>query len=114
MFSPRLAFVIKPATDQTFRLSYNRAFRAPSMINNNLDVAIGTPLPLATVNGILLANKLPALFSPSGVYYVPTRATGSKDLTEEHIDAFEVSAPDAWSGHAKLVMQRPVRRAVAS
>ncbi len=91
VFSPRLAFVIKPANNQTFRLSYNRAFRAPSMINNNLDVAIGTPLPLATVNGILLANKLPALFSPSGVYYVPTRATGSKDLTEEHIDAFEVS-----------------------
>lgn len=91
VFSPRVAFVIKPKSDQTFRLSYNRAFRAPSMINNNLDVTIGTPLPLSTVNGILNANKLPSLFSPTGVYFVPTRATGSTDLTEEHIDAFEIS-----------------------
>lgn len=81
VFSPRVAFVIKPQSDQTIRISYNRAFRAPSMINNNLDVTIGTPFPLATLNPLL----------GKAVFYVPTKATGATDLTEEHIDAFEVS-----------------------
>ncbi|TAK16725.1 MAG: TonB-dependent receptor [Acidobacteria bacterium] len=81
VFSPRVALVLKPVPAQTFRVSYNRAFRAPSMINNNLDVTISTALPLASIN--------PAL--GSAVFRVPTRATGNPDLTEEHTDAFEVS-----------------------
>ncbi|MDE1140175.1 aromatic ring-hydroxylating dioxygenase subunit alpha [Paraburkholderia tropica] len=40
--------------------------------------------------------------------FVHGTSFGAPDRPE--IDAFEVSAPDAWSGHAKLVMQRPVRR----
>lgn len=92
VFSPRVALVLKPAPDKTFRVSYNRAFRAPSMINNGLDVTIGTPLPLAAVNGaVQAATKVPNLFPASAVFYVPTRATGNPDLTEEHTDAFEVS-----------------------
>jgi len=87
VFSPRVALVLKPAPDQTFRVTYNRAFRAPSMINNGLDVTIGTPLPLVAVNAALKANLFPA----TAQFYVPTRATGNPDLTEEHTDAFEVS-----------------------
>ena len=63
------------------RVSYNRAFRAPSMVNNNLDVTIGTPLPLGLIN--------PAFGSQ--VFLVPTHAVGNPDLVEESIDAFEVS-----------------------
>lgn len=81
VFSPRVALVLKPAADKTFRVSYNRAFRAPSMINNGLDVTISTPLPLAAIN--------PAL--GSAIFRVPTRATGATDLKEEYTDAFEVS-----------------------
>jgi outer membrane receptor protein involved in Fe transport len=81
VFSPRIALVFKPVPQQSVRVSYNRAFRAPSMINNNLDVTLATPLPLALVN--------PAF--GSAIYLVPTLATGNKDLTEEHIDAFEVA-----------------------
>jgi outer membrane receptor protein involved in Fe transport len=92
VFSPRVALVLKPAADKTFRLSYNRAFRAPSMINNGLDVTIGTPLPLAALNpAIRTATGIPALFSSTATFFVPTRATGNPDLTEEHTDAFEVS-----------------------
>ena len=79
--SPRVAFVIKPASNQTIRLSYNRAFRAPSLINNNFDLTISNAFPLAALN--------PALGSM--VFRVPTKATGNKSLTEEHVDAFEVS-----------------------
>ena len=44
--SPRLALVMKPRADQSVRVSYNRAFRAPSAVNNNLDITLATPLPL--------------------------------------------------------------------
>ena len=81
VFSPRLAVVFKPKPEQSIRVTYNRAFRAPSMINNNLDTTIGTTLPLGAVN--------PGY--GNAVYYVPTRAVGNPDLTEEHIDAFEIS-----------------------
>jgi outer membrane receptor protein involved in Fe transport len=81
VFSPRLALVVKPAEDHSVRASYNRAFRAPSMINNNLDTTLGTPLPL---------RLLSAAFGDA-VYMVPTTATGNQSLTEEHIDAIELA-----------------------
>jgi len=82
VFSPRVALVMKPRTDQSVRVSFNRAFRAPSMINNNLETTVATPLPLGAVN--------PA-FAPLGTYLVPTDAVGNPDLSEERIDTFEVA-----------------------
>ena len=81
VFSPRVAFVLKPVNDQSIRISYNRAFRAPSMVNNNLDTTIATPLPLALVN--------PAF--GSAAFLVPTTAVGNPDLKEESVDAFEIA-----------------------
>jgi outer membrane receptor protein involved in Fe transport len=81
VFSPRVAFVVKPRADQSVRVSYNRAFRAPSMVNNNLDITIATPLPLAAIT--------PAF--GSAVFPVPTAATGNPNLTDEHLDAFEIA-----------------------
>lgn len=82
VFSPRVALVMKPRPDHSIKLSYNRAFRAPSMVNNNLLVTLGTPLPFAAVN--------PA-FAPLGTFLVPTTAMGNPDLTEERIDAIELA-----------------------
>src|SRR4029450_922683 len=48
VFSPRTTVMYKPATNQTVRVSFNRAFRAPSLINNHLDVTILTPVTLPT------------------------------------------------------------------
>ena len=45
-FSPRAALMVKPSEDQTVRVLYNRAFRAPSVINNYLDTVILDELPL--------------------------------------------------------------------
>jgi iron complex outermembrane receptor protein len=79
--SPRVALVLKPRPDQSVRVSYNRAFRAPSMVNNNLEAVVGTAIPLGAIN--------PAL--GNAVYHVPSFANGNPDLTEEKIDAFEVA-----------------------
>ena len=80
VFSPRVAVILKPANDHAVRLSYNKAFRSPSLINNFLDTAIVNQLNLGAIN--------PAL---NGVIYnFPLRAVGNEALTEESIDSYEI------------------------
>jgi iron complex outermembrane receptor protein len=72
--SPRTSLLLSPKPNHTFRLSYNRAFRAPSMINNYLE--------------IVLVNQIQLPFV--GQYIFPTLAVGNENLDEEQLDAFEV------------------------
>ena len=64
----------KPHKDHTFRVSYNRAFRAPSLVNNHLDVTVVTPVVLPVV----------------GLYAFPTRAVGDPGLKQETLTAYEI------------------------
>jgi iron complex outermembrane receptor protein len=73
VFSPRTTLMYKPAADQTVRVSFNRAFRAPSLINNHLNVGILTPVILPVI----------------GQFLLPTLATGNPDLEQETLTAFE-------------------------
>ena len=57
VFSPRMTFMIKPYENQTVRLSYNRAYRSPSVINNFLDVTIAEPLNLGARSRRCLAGQ---------------------------------------------------------
>ena len=74
VFSPRTTLMYKPQADQTLRVSFNRAFRAPSLINNHL------------LQGILTPVQLPVI----GQFLLPTLATGNPDLEEETLTAFEI------------------------
>jgi iron complex outermembrane receptor protein len=79
VFSPRVALVLKPAADHAVRVSYNKAFRSPSLINNFLETTIINQLNLGAIN--------PAL---NGVIYnFPVRANGSEELTEESTESIE-------------------------
>jgi outer membrane receptor protein involved in Fe transport len=80
VFSPRTTLMIKPDAANTFRISFNRAFRAPSFINNNINTAI-----LNNVNLSALA-PLPQL-SP---FIFPISAIGNPDLKQETLTAFEL------------------------
>jgi outer membrane receptor protein involved in Fe transport len=80
VFSPRAAILLKPTADSTIRLSYNRAFRAPSAINNNLNTVVTNPIPLGLFNPAFGAT----------IFRVPTTAVGNPDLKEERMDAFEI------------------------
>jgi outer membrane receptor for ferrienterochelin and colicin len=73
VFSPRTTFMIKPDASQTFRVSFNRAFRAPSLVNNHIDVTIIQPITL-----------------PTGPFVFPVRATGNPDLEQETMTAYEI------------------------
>jgi iron complex outermembrane receptor protein len=77
VFSPRTSLLLKPAADQTFRISFNRAFRAPSFINNNINTTILNEVNLRPLGG-------PAQ------YVFPLRAVGNPDLKQETMTAFEI------------------------
>jgi iron complex outermembrane receptor protein len=84
VFSPRTTFMYKPAQDHTIRASFNRAFRAPSLINNSLDVTVITPVQLPP---------------PVGLFAFPSRALGNPDLKQETLTAYEI-------GYTGLVQKR--------
>ncbi|MFN7964701.1 MAG: TonB-dependent receptor [Acidobacteriota bacterium] len=74
VFSPRTSLLWQIVPDKhSVRVSYNRAFRAPSLVNNYLDVTIVNVAPL-----------------PTGQYAFPSLAHGNPDLTEERLEAYEV------------------------
>ena len=66
--SPRTTLRISPTPDHSFRLSYNEAFRAPSVINNFLGTTIRIPI---------------APF--------PITVTGNENLVEESLEAYELA-----------------------
>ncbi len=78
VFSPRTTFMYKPSLNQTVRVSFNRAFRAPSFINNNLDVTLLNQANLSAINPALSA------------FVFPFRAVGNPDLEQETMTAYEI------------------------
>jgi outer membrane receptor protein involved in Fe transport len=72
--SPRTTLLVKPSPEQTVRLSFNRAFRAPSFLNSYLDTSFQAPVPL-----------------PGGTYQVPVVAVGNELLREEALTAYEAA-----------------------
>ncbi|NJL27755.1 MAG: TonB-dependent receptor [Thermoanaerobaculia bacterium] len=75
--SPRTSLLISPSPNHTFRLSYNQAYRAPSLVENYISVAIVNQVALPTPFGVI-----PFAF--------PTQARGNPDLEEEDLEAYEV------------------------
>jgi outer membrane receptor protein involved in Fe transport len=97
-FSPRTSVMLKPSEQQTIRVSYNRAFRAPSVINNYLDTVILNQLPLGSLSPALAGR----------VFNFPILARGNKveipnvpseELTKQSITAYEV-------GYTGIIAQR--------
>ncbi len=78
VFSPRTTLLLKPAGAHTVRLSFNRAFRAPSFINNHLATVV--------LNEVNLSAISPALAR----FILPVGAIGNPDLTQETMTAYEV------------------------
>ena len=80
VFSPRTTLMFKPVADQTFRVSFNRAFRAPSLVNNYLETAIINELDLGLINPALAGR----------VYRFPVSAVGNETLAQEEMTAYEI------------------------
>ena len=98
IFSPRTTLLFKPVPSHSFRVSYSQAFRAPSLVNNYLQVDIAQaalfdlrPAIRSFFPGLTIPDS--ALPEPV-VYGVPFVARGSLSLVPERLTAYEVG----WSG----------------
>ena len=92
VFSPRTTFLVKPEENHTFRVSYNRAYRAPSVINNHLDITIAEPINLGLINPALAGR----------VYPLPIRSVGNTELVENSMDAYEVGYTGVINGRTVI------------
>ncbi len=81
VFSPRVSFMMKPGVDHSVTLSYNRAFRSPSMINNFLDMQVVQPVDLSGL--AVFRPFLPLLLPPS---LPPAAAQGAVQQLEQQLD----------------------------
>jgi outer membrane receptor protein involved in Fe transport len=79
VFSPRVALMFKPTPTQVVRLSYSRAYRAPSLFQNYLDTVVVNRMNLGLLNPALDGN----------FYYFPVHGLGNTELTEQTLDAYE-------------------------
>jgi len=75
VLSPRTTLLLRPRPAHTIRLSYNRAFRAPSFVNSYLDTSFQIEVPLGA----------------AGPFPVPVVAVGNDQLREEALTAYEVA-----------------------
>jgi outer membrane receptor for ferrienterochelin and colicins len=75
VFSPRAALVLKPTEDQTFRLTYNRAFSTPRSLDMFLDISAG-PFP----------NPALAQFGPIPGYGARAQGPGSAGFSYRGTD----------------------------
>ena len=98
VLSPRTTLIFKPTPTQAFRVSYNRAFRAPSLTNSFLDTLIGQPAVFdlrPVFRGFFGALSIPDSALPAPVAYtVPISVVGNTALLQETLTAYEVG----WSG----------------
>ena len=78
VFSPRVAFLIKPDANQTFRVSYNRAYRSPSVINNFIDF------------DHLAARRTCRPSAARALTCCRSNVVGNTDLKVQSLDAFEI------------------------
>jgi outer membrane receptor protein involved in Fe transport len=92
IFSPRLTFMYKPTPENSFRVSYNRAFRSPSAINNFLNTAIINAFNLGLINPLLNGY----------LFAFPTLAKGNAHLTEESLTAYEVGYTGEFNGRTTV------------
>jgi outer membrane receptor protein involved in Fe transport len=93
--SPRTTLLIKPRENHTVRLSYNRAYRSPSVINNFLDITIAEPIdltPFAALNPAVRGR----------IYPLPVRSVGDPNLRETSLDAYEIGYTGVLGGRTVL------------
>ena len=117
MFSPRLAALYKLLPDHSLRVSFNRAFRSPSVINNYLQANVISPTDLSGLAPLLPPPLRPAVATPFPLVVraigseLPIGATPQAKLTEESLTAYEVAYTGTFADRttvgAGVLRQRP-------
>jgi outer membrane receptor protein involved in Fe transport len=100
-FSPRVSLMYKPAASHSFRVSYNRAFRSPSAINNFLDQAIFAPTPvdLRALQPFAPAALRPFIAAP---IILRVNNVGNPNLKAESLTAYEIAYTGTFNGKTSV------------
>ncbi|MEO1088367.1 MAG: TonB-dependent receptor, partial [Acidobacteriota bacterium] len=96
--SPRTSLLYSPNPNHNIRVSYNEAFRAPSLIENFLDTAIVNGLDLGATLGPALGLPL-----PSTPFFFPSLTLGNPLLQEEKLTAYELGYVGTFNGGKTVV-----------
>jgi outer membrane receptor protein involved in Fe transport len=97
VFSPRLSLTVKPHPDHAVRVSFNRAFRSPSVVNNYIDTSIVSPTDLSGLAPLLPEPLRPLVAAPFPLVVravgseLPVGSTPQTPLEEEQLTAYEVA-----------------------
>jgi outer membrane receptor protein involved in Fe transport len=78
--------IFKPRPDQSIRIAYNRAYRAPSLVDNFLQTTIPNAISLG----------------PTQRFVFQTRAAGNENLRAELVDALELGYTAAVARRALI------------
>ena len=96
VFSPRLSAMYKPTPAHSFRVSFNKAFRSPSVINNFLDQSIiGRVLDLRGLAPFLPPPLAAFVAQP---FPLIVENHGNPDLKEESLTAYEIAYTGTFNG----------------
>jgi outer membrane receptor protein involved in Fe transport len=96
VFSPRVSLMFKPASDHAIRVSYNKAFRSPSTINNFLQVSIVNPTDISGLAPLLPPPLRPAFLRPFPLVVqavgsdIPIAGHERPSMVQESLTAYEV------------------------
>ena len=107
-FSPRLTAIYQPTRNHSVRVSYNRAFRSPSTINNFLDIALVNPTDLSGLAILLPPALHPAIAAPFPLVVeavgseVPIGTTTRTTLKEESLTAYEFAYTGTFQNRTTL------------
>jgi outer membrane receptor protein involved in Fe transport len=96
-FSPRLSANFRIAPEHSLRVSYNRAFKSPSVVNNYLSATIVAPQDLSKLAPVLPPPLRPLVVAPFPLVVhavgseLPIGSTPQPRLTEESLTAYEIA-----------------------
>jgi outer membrane receptor protein involved in Fe transport len=97
VFSPRLSATFKAAPEHALRVSFNRAFRSPSVVNNYIDIRIVAPVNLRELAPLLPPALQPLVASPFPLVVnavgseLPINGVPQEELTESSLTSYEVA-----------------------
>lgn len=88
--SPRTSLMFAPSRDHNFRISYNEAFRAPSVVENFLSITIVNQADLSPL--LFVLSQLGLVPPPTGPvpFVFPSQTMGNPNLVEESLEAYEI------------------------
>ena len=105
VFSPRLAAILKPSANQSIRLSFNKAFRSPSLINNSIDTETIVPVNLSGLAPLLPPPLQGLVAQPFNLLVHSAGSdvrTSGPSLQEESVKAYEIGYTGSFGGRTTV------------